>query len=424
MKENRFSYGKRGRAAVMAAIFLFVAAIGKNIGNAESMVAVPAANPGYIQAAEGAEQLKDSELYAKGAVLLDGDSGRVLYSKNGDSAMAMASTTKIMTCIIALEYGNVEDIYTVSSYAAGQPKVHMGAGNGEQYRMGDLLYSLMLESHNDAAVILAEGVAGSVEAFASLMNQKAAELGCEHTHFVTPNGLDAQGHCTTATELAKIMKYCVMDSPKKEEFLKITQTISYTFTDLDGKRTISCTNHNAFLSMMDGALSGKTGFTGNAGYCYVGALQQGEKTLIVALLACGWPNNKTYKWSDTKKLMEYGLKNFEYRDVYQIPNLGSVLVEDGQKGSVTLREEDGNKELNYLMKAGESIRILYELPDVLPAPIDKNKQVGSVNYYIGEVLVRTYQVYPTESIKKIDYRWCMDRILELFFFQKITKILS
>ena len=146
------------------------------------------------------------------------------------------------------------------------------------------------------------------------MNEKAKELGCMDTHFVTPNGLDGEDeegiHSTTAADLARIMKYCIMDSPKKEEFLKITRTASYQFGDREGKRSFSCNNHNAFLNMMEGALSGKTGFTGDAGYCYVGSLRRNDRTFIVALLACGWPNNKGYKWKDTRALMEYGLANY------------------------------------------------------------------------------------------------------------------
>ena len=272
-------------------------------------------------------------LYAQSAVLIDGDSGRVLFSKNGNEQKPMASTTKIMTCILALELGNMEDTATASSYAASMPQVHLGVSNGEEFKLKDLLYSLMLESHNDAAVVIAEHIGGSVEGFAALMNEKAKELGCENTYFITPNGLDAQDetgeHSTTAEDLAHIMKYCIMDSPKKDEFLEITQTVSYTFTDLAGNRSFSCNNHNAFLRMMDGALSGKTGFTGKAGYCYVGALKRDGKTFIVALLACGWPNNKTYKWSDTKKLMTYGLENYEYRQVWEDQEIPDILVEDG-----------------------------------------------------------------------------------------------
>ena len=139
-----------------------------------------------------AEELKESELYARSACLLDADTGRVLYMKNGTQQMPMASTTKLMTCILALELGNLEDVVVVSKRAQRQPKVHMGAGEGETFLLKDLLYSLMLESHNDTAVMSAEHIGGSVEDFAKLMNRKTKEIGCEDTYFITPNGLDAE----------------------------------------------------------------------------------------------------------------------------------------------------------------------------------------------------------------------------------------
>lgn len=176
----------------------------------------------------------------------------------------MASTTKIMTCILALESSIMDSenqIVTVSDQAAAQPKVHLGMVAGERFYLKDLLYSLMLESHNDSGVAIAEAVAGSVEKFADLMNQKARTIGCYSTYFITPNGLDAADsngiHHTTAEDLARIMRYCIMNSKKQEDFLTITRTETYQFQDVEGKRSFSCYNHNAFLNMMDGALSGK-----------------------------------------------------------------------------------------------------------------------------------------------------------------------
>ena len=282
-------------------------------------------------------------LYAKSAVLMDAESGRILYEKNGYEILPMASTTKIMTCILALENGDLNDYAEVSSYASGMPKVHLGARSGEFFRLEDLLYSLMLESHNDSAVIIAEHIAGSTGEFADMMNRKARKIGCDNTFFITPNGLDAVStstdgqthiHSTTAADLARIMSYCITSSPKKEEFLTITRTASHSFTGFqksgedyvsDG-RTFTCNNHNAFLSMMEGALSGKTGFTANAGYCYVGSLRQEDRTFVVALLACGWPNNKSYKWSDTKKLMSYGLENYTTHTLQEALLSSSDLV--------------------------------------------------------------------------------------------------
>ena len=213
-------------------------------------------------------------LYAKSAVLMDADSGRVLYGKEEEQFLANASTTKIMTCILAIESGRLDETVTVSQHAASMPKVHLGMTTKDTFLLKDLLYSLMLESHNDSAVAIAEHVGGSVEKFAEMMNEKAKEIGCEHTHFITPNGLDAKdetgSHGTTAKDLATIMSYCI----KNDTFLKITQTKQYSFQNVERSRNFTCNNHNAFLQMMDGALSGKTGFTADAGYCYVGALKR------------------------------------------------------------------------------------------------------------------------------------------------------
>ncbi|MBQ8041562.1 MAG: D-alanyl-D-alanine carboxypeptidase [Lachnospiraceae bacterium] len=281
---------------------------------------------------------KETELYAKAAVLMDADSGRVLYTKNGTDALANASTTKILTCILALEYSQHDAVVEVSNRAASAPKVHLGMKAGQRFYMIDLLHALMLESYNDCAVAIAEHIAGSVEDFAKIMNQKAKDIGCLDTYFITPNGLDGTDengfHHTTASDLALLMRYCVMQSAKQGEFRAITAARSHSFCEIDSGRSYTVTNRNAFLDMMQGAFSGKTGFTGNAGYCYVGALTREDRTYIVALLACGWPNNRTYKWSDSKKLMQYGIENYKKADLREIQinleEIGTVLVENGQ----------------------------------------------------------------------------------------------
>ncbi len=304
------------------------------------------------------------QLYAQAAVLMDADSGRVLYGKNEGAVLPMASTTKIMTCILALEYGNLEQVVEASAYAASMPKVKLYVRQGEKFRLKDLLYSLMLESHNDVAVVVAEAVGGSVEQFAAMMNQKARDIGCYDTYFITPNGLDAavnesgKVHSTTAEDLAKIMAYCVTDSPQKDTFLEITRTLSYDFTDVDGSRSFHCDNHNAFLGMMQEALSGKTGFTNNAGYCYVGAVESEGRIYTVALLACGWPNNRSYKWSDMKKLADYGMEHYHYRDIYEKKTFADIPVRSGIAGKaakpwdqavVSVAIEKGEGSLPFLL---------------------------------------------------------------------------
>ena len=363
------------------------------------------------------------ELYAQSAVLMDADSGRVLFEKNGMEQRPMASTTKILTCILVLEKAGLGETAEVSRNAASQPKVHLGVRAGEKYYVQDLLYSLMLESHNDAAVILAEHVGGSREGFAALMNEKAKEIGCADSHFITPNGLDAEdeegAHSTTAADLAKIMRYCITLSPKKAEFLEITRTSSRAFSDVEGKRSFSCVNHNAFLGMMDGALSGKTGFTGKAGYCYVGALTRDGKTFIVALLACGWPNNKTYKWKDTRKLMEYGLKNYEYRNVWEDIQVERIPVENGipESGELwdtayTEAEIEGKEEVRLLLRKDEKVSVEVEKAEQLAAPIEAGQQVGTVRYYLGDGLIREFPIKIRNSVREIDISWCAEKILE------------
>ena len=192
-----------------------------------------------------------NQLYAQSAVLMDAASGRVLFEKEGETVRPMASTTKIMTCILTLENGNLDDEVEVSDYAASMPDVQLHIRKGEHYRLKDLLCSLMLESHNDSAVAIAEHIGGSVEGFAQMMNDKAREIGCTDTYFITPNGLDAQEdimtedggvktvmHSTTARDLALIMSYCIKQSPQKESFLEITRTPSHSFSNIEGKRSL------------------------------------------------------------------------------------------------------------------------------------------------------------------------------------------
>lgn len=348
--------------------------------------------------------------------------------------LPMASTTKIMTCILALEQGNLEDEVEASSYAASQPQVRLGMSKGERFYLKDLLYSLMLESHNDSAVAIAEHIGGSVEGFAKLMNAKAEEIGCESTHFITPNGLDAVEvidgaevrHSTTAKDLARIMRYCIMVSPQKEAFVAITRTQNYGFANRQGNRSYSCTNHNAFLTMMEGALSGKTGFTGGAGYCYVGALRRDGRTFIVALLACGWPNHRTYKWIDTRRLMEYGIKNYSYRNIYREMPFEPVKIKEGAPegdrydpyAEVTVdvevkkKGDMAEKELNFLLSAEDEVKIDVSYAGELEAPVAKGDIAGKVVYKVNDEPVNEFEIVLTRNIKRKDWRYMGKYILQ------------
>lgn len=406
--------------------------------------------------------IEENVLYSQAAVLMDASSGRVLYGKNQDLQMAMASTTKIMTCIVALEYGNLEDVVTASAYAAAQPKVKLYLKKGEQVTLKDLLYSLMLESHNDSAVAIAEhigaGMLGmdmtteavtkrtdaqskeAMRAFIKLMNQKAKELQCYNTWFITPNGLDAietfsseagaeeeRFHSTTAAELARIMSYCILQSPKKEQFLEITGTYSYNFTNIDKDRSFVCRNHNAFLNMMDGALSGKTGYTGRAGYCYVGALTRDGRYFVVALLNSGayGSGNKGRKWQDTGKLMAYGLEHFKDKVIYDGQTAADPVTvlnakpEPGKYFESTQVETTvaGDEPISMLLADWEKVTVSIEQAEEVSAPVRTGQPVGKVEVCLNGTVIRHFDIICTKNLDEKTFLDTIEYILHLFLLK-------
>lgn len=372
-----------------------------------------------------AAQSSPGDLYALSAVLMDGDSGRVLYDKAGETPRPNASTTKVMTCILALENGSGDDYVEISANAACQPDVQLGLSVGEQYYLEDLLYSLMLQSHNDSAVAIAEYIGGSVENFASMMNEKAREIGCRNTHFITPNGLDAEDsegtHHTTAVDLALIMRYAIQNSI----FLRITQTDEYSFSDLSRKRHFSVHNTNSLLHMTDGVLSGKTGYTGDAGYCYICACQKDGKTFIVSLLGAGWPGHKSYKWHDTLRLLEYGNSHYEYRtfwrepDISYIPVHNAVLNDFGADstvytgGSISVSESEKSKQI--LTCADDRLQYQLQLKEKLSAPVRKGEQIGRIIYLLNDEKICSYPVLATQDIQENTFIHCARLVFKNFF---------
>ncbi len=365
-------------------------------------------------------------MYSGSYALMDGKSGRILAGKKENEAMANASTTKILTCIVALEQGVLGDSVPISKKAASQPKVRIGVREGEVYKLEDLLYALMLESYNDCAVAIAEHIAGSTEGFARLMNEKALQLGCRDTYFITPNGLDAavddKFHHSTASDLCKIMAYCVWESPEKDRFLQITQTGNYSFS-VEG-RSFFLTNRNSFLNQMEGVLSGKTGFTSKAGYCYVAALEQNGERYCIALLACGWPNNKTYKWKDAKKLLNYGLDTYGMVQ-FEEELITRELTFDGAVGicdfdeinrEMVLKAEGKCGKLELLLKEGEKLRKEIFMKENLELPIEKGESVGVCRIYLDEMLLQEISLLAKEEAKEWNLIEITKQIFLKFFF--------
>lgn len=368
-------------------------------------------DPGITQPGETRPtKQKDLKLHALSALLMDDSNKRILYEKNGYKRMPMASTTKIMTCIIALENAKLDEVVTISSYAARMPDVQLNVKPGEQYYLKDLLYSLMLESHNDVAVAIAEHVGGSVEGFATMMNDKARSLECMDTNFVTPNGLDAEGHYTTAKDLALISSYAIHN----DQFIKITNTASHSFREVNGKRAFTVSNKNRFLYMMDGAIGIKTGFTNGAGYCFAGALKRPDRTLISVVLGCGWPPSKNLKWTDTKLLMNYGIENYKLKQIFVPMQFKPLEVKNGQqKWEKVILEGD----LSLLLRDDELIDIEYDLPQVVEAPLKKGEPVGYARYYIDGNLYAELPIRALTQVGRINFKYCIDKIIKFWSLQ-------
>ena len=234
---------------------------------------------------------------ARHSVILDRSSKTVLYGKCENEKCKMASTTKIMTCLIVLENcNNLDQIITVSKKAAGTGGSRLGLKTNDQITIKNLLYGLMMVSGNDAAVALAESVAGSVEDFAILMNKKAEKIGLISTHFVTPHGLDTEEHYTTAYELAILTDYALSN----DTFLKIVQTQNYTININGYSKNLN--NTNELLGYLDGVYGVKTGFTNGANRCLVTACKRGNLDIISVVLGSDTKKDRT---QDTWSIFRY-----------------------------------------------------------------------------------------------------------------------
>jgi D-alanyl-D-alanine carboxypeptidase (penicillin-binding protein 5/6) len=311
------------------------------------------------------------------AIVIDAESGRVLYEKNAHKRTPMASTTKIMTAVVAIENGRLDDVVTVSKRAAGiwGSKIHLKAG--QKITLRELLYGLLISSGNDAAIAIAEHLGGTVENYIDMMNRKARELGLKDTNFKTPHGLDADGHYTTAYELACMTRYA-LQNPVFSEIVKTKNTsISY--------RTLN--NTNEMLRAYPGADGVKTGYTGKAGRCLVTSVtREGGRFISVVINS---PSRYARALS-SKLILDYAYNNYK---TYTLMRAGEIVrsigVSKGIDNSVAVESMD---EVRMPLRKEEidAMEMAVELPKIIDAPVYKNIEVGCVKFIInGEVIAKT-----------------------------------
>lgn len=294
---------------------------------------------------------------AKAAILMHADSGRVLYEKNADERMLIASTTKIMTAIVVLEHCELDDLVEVDSRSAGIEGSSMYLKAGESYTVEDLLYGLLLVSGNDAASALALHVADSMEEFAELMNAKAAELGMTESSFKNAHGLDEEGHYSTARDMAKLAAYCMGN----EDFARIAGTVSHTV----GEQTL--VNHNRLLREYDGCLGLKTGYTMAAGRTLVTCAERdGARYVCVTL-------NDPDDWDDHKALYDWAFANYSFAEVIPAGLSYEVPLISGAEMTAPAETEGA---AYALIQNGESYDMELEMPAFAFAPISEGDRAG------------------------------------------------
>ena len=337
-------------------------------------------------------------------IIYDRKSGKVIWGKNENKRSAMASTTKIMTCIVVIENADLNAEVKVSAKAAGTGGSRLGLKKDDKITIKDLLYGLMLRSGNDAAVALAEYVGKDKEGFANLMNKKAKELGLKDTHFVTPHGLDDPEHYTTAYELAKIADYAL----KNEMFAKIVGTKEHTI-NINGYAKQLC-NTNELLGYLQGVSGVKTGFTNNAGRCLVTSVNRNDFEIITVVLGA---DTKKIRTADSINLIEYAYENYKYLNIEDIVNekFGNwkeinkkrIQVEKGKNKTVVLKlREIKNKVIPVKKSDIDNINIEINCLYYLKAPIENGDVIGNLKITLNEEVVEVVDIVNNEEIKKKD----------------------
>lgn len=326
------------------------------------------------------------DINARSAIVIDFDAGRILYEKNAYQKRPMASTTKIMTAIVAIENGNMDDIVTVSKNAASIWGSSMKLTTGEQITLKELMYGLLMCSGNDAAIAIAEHIAGSVESFLIMMNNKAIDIGALNTNFTSPHGLDGTGHYSTAYDMALITRYA-LNNPLFNEIVK-TKSIQV------GKRFM--VNTNEMLTSYEGADGVKTGYTGKAGRCLVTSATRDGRRFISVVLFC---DSRNLRALSSKKILDYAFENYYPCNLIKSGHFGEIPVYKGYEKSVPLLI---NKSVTLPLTEYE-VENLYtkiSIPDIIKAPVEKGENIGTISVYLNDEILCESAIIAERSVKQ------------------------
>lgn len=355
---------------------------------------------------------KEPNIGSTSAIIVEQSTGKILYEKNAYEKMYPASTTKILTAILVLENCNLNDMATVSHNAVySLPSGYVVAPlmEGEKMSINDLMYALMVKSSNDAAIVLAEHVGGSVEGFSDMMNKKATDIGCQNTHFINPNGMHDDNHYTTAYDLYLMADYAM----KNELFRKYVSTIKYTLptTNKYQNNDRICLTTNEFLKKdsryyNSDVIGIKTGTTTEAKNCLVSsAYKNGVQLISVVLHGDKTNQGLSERYVDTQALFDYGFDDFDFLNIIEEKNIvKNIEVENGNKDTKNLDLIAKDTLTGYIKRDInlEEITPTIELNETIEAPIEAGAVLGKATYTIDNIKYTTDIIASHEVVKKIN----------------------
>lgn len=338
---------------------------------------------------------------ARAMCMLEASTGRVLAEKNASASYPMASTTKIMTAITAIENcDNLDEVFEVSPKAVGISGTSLYLRKGEKHSLRDLLYGLMLVSGNDASVAIGERVGGSVEHFVDLMNFTAHKLGLKNTHFENTHGLDEKGHYTSAYDLARIAAYAL----ENDTFREIVSTQNKKITSAEGKDRYLC-NKNKLLRTFNGAIGVKTGFTDDAGRCLVSAAERDGMRLVCVVLNCG------PMFEDCARFLEDGFKKYKMYELTDLVSLPETLpVVTGEKECVAIGH---NETFRYPLMEHEldKVQVRTKVASELVPEMEEGAKVGEFEIMFDNDLLFSGKVATLEKVKARSFK---QRLFDIF----------
>lgn len=351
--------------------------------------------------------ISDISVSAQSAILINAENGDIYYSKNANQQMPMASTTKIMTALVAAENSHISDTVSIDRRAVGIEGSSIYLSEGELLTMENLLYSLLLASANDAAAAIAIEIGGSIEGFADMMNEKARELGLENTHFDNPHGLDSETHYTSAHDLAVM----TLEALKNETVAKIVSTYKTSFDGENGTRVVI--NHNKLLKSYEGCIGVKTGFTKRSGRCLVSAAERNGMKLIAVTINA--PND----WADHKAMLDAGFDSYHKLSLLNASQQKIWMpVVGGKEQTVLCTNTDEISSILPSNITSENCVISLESPRFLYAPIKTGDSVGKLVCRVDGEIIGESNVTAAYSVEKIEYKKSLSQKI-LSFFKKL-----